>query len=219
MYSNSFKRISKVKSVITKKILILMILLIVQNIYADDINESDDRPKFAILLNAAEFTYSSISAALLDSRYWIINPKFRMAITDRLGISISVFYRHSALTEFNFFGGGSDDWTSKENSLAIHAGPRISLSNKGLSGFYIIPDAGFVFSKGFLNDYDFTVFRATLGLEAGYSFTFKDHGLIMELGAGFRGAIRGSEDPDWCGLGRLLYFYTPVLVFNIGCCF
>jgi hypothetical protein len=171
----------------------------------------DASPRWAVGLSVLEpILYYAGSSITTDSKAVVapVPVDLHARLSDMFGIKGTLLYR--------YFKDGS---RLAIHELAIAAGPRLSLTGKGLEGLHLAITGGLGFASG--HDYAGRKYRRldfVLRNELGYAWAFPS-GLYMVFGAGLLSFFPISEDPapiDWNSLGKLFQYYQPTINLTVG---
>ena len=175
-------------------------------------SKSEKKSKFFIGINVAHsIVVSSVSALIGDEVFYLpIHFDFHFALSNTFGLSGLLMYRYE-----------KDGYYFKTNEFAFAVGPRISLSKKGIEGFYVTCQvgAGFCFGKEY-SDSDYYRIDLIINPEIGYVFPSRGR-LGFAVGLGLQTMIPIVEDYvgyiwSWKAIGNLSHYYLPVIKLSVG---
>jgi len=171
----------------------------------------DGSPRWAVGLNLLEpiLYYAGSSTTTHDKA--VVTPvpvDLHVRLSDGFGIKGTLLYR--------YFKDGSD---LAIHEVALAAGPRLSLTGKGLEGLHLAITGGLGFASG--HDYDARKYSRVdfvLRSELAYAWA-SSSGVYLVVGAGLLSLFPISEDPapiDWNSLGKLFQYYQPAINLTVG---
>jgi len=196
--------------------------------------------RFAMGLNvAAPFVYGGLAAAYETALVPVaVETSFR--VNDYLGVAASVHYGYLT-SDAMYFEVQEEYGTVRFRADDVHhvfvgIGPRLSLSGRGLEGWYLFVELAFAYSHASgerlwqslfsIEDPwggEQTAYRIDLGLrpEVGYAISFGRPGLFLSMGLGARVLFTAHCDPPPAedhetSTSDLLIMYTPIVNLTLG---
>jgi hypothetical protein len=170
------------------------------------------KSKFFAGINVAHsIVVSSISALIGDEVFYLpVHFDFHFALSNTFGLSGLLLYRYE-----------KDGYYFKTNEFGFAVGPRLSLSKKGIEGFYVTCQvgAGFCFGKEYSGS-DYYRIDFIINPEFGYVIPTKGR-LGFAVGIGLQTLVPIVEDYEgyywsWKDIGNLSHYYLPVIKLSIG---
>lgn len=193
--------------------------------------EIKNSPKFSITYNALETTTFFIAGRAVKDPLIYLPFHFdgNFYYSDSLSINTNIIYRYESYNDRGPLYAESGKVRAKQiwthfNELFLLTGPRFSLQNTGLLGFYVSLRAGL--GAGFSPQY-FNL-SALISPELGYTFSFKNATHFnLTLAAGFLFNLPFYETIDFAvlwsknymhinALQLLVHTAIPVLTVGIG---
>lgn len=216
---------------ILKQSLLLFFLMFSPRIMAEEVVK---QAQWAITYNALEtaafVAINKIFVARVEPKLIYLPFHFdgQARINDSLGLSFGLVYRYESYQDDGPLYSESGKLRAKKVWTGYHeifllAGPRFSLQDTGLQGFYVSMKGGvgFAFSPVYFNA------SFLVQPEIGYAFVFDNPGFHLDLGLGILGNVPLVESKDfavpWVAkrdkytvIGTLVHQAIPIVNVGLG---
>jgi hypothetical protein len=165
-------------------------------------------PRVVVGVNAAQMAWNIVAGTAIGVTWIPVPIEASVRLTDRWGLTFGLHYRYEDYWE------GSGLWNDY-HEVFIMGGPRVSISNRGLRGWFASAQIGI----GYAHDPSpYTCVSIVLQPELGYSWVFGRPGLHLAIGAGLLVNIAAHESPglELTAIGWIAHRFIPLFDLKLG---